>query len=65
MLKYCYRHSDEVRLLLCGSEGSRFSGLIGKMAEIETSATHDCTAAVKTDRKLEHIMGMFQPFLKW
>ena len=74
MLKYCYRNSDEVRLLLCGSEGTRFSGLIDEMVEIETAATHDYMAvlerlgrpAVKIDRKLEHIIitGMFQTFFE-
>lgn len=41
MLLYAYDHLNECKLILCKSEGTRFSSLIDKMVEIETKGTHD------------------------
>ena len=41
MLLYAYEHLNEFKLILCHSEGTRFSKLIDEMVEIETKATHD------------------------
>ena len=41
MLLYAYEHLNEFKLILCRSEGTRFSKLIDEMVEIETKGTHD------------------------
>ena len=41
MLLYAYEHLNEFKLILCCSEGTRFSKLIDEMVEIETKGTHD------------------------
>ena len=41
MLLYAYEHLNEFKLILCHSEGTRFSKLIDEMVEIETKGTHD------------------------
>ncbi len=41
MLLYAYEHLNEFKLILCCSEGTRFSKLINEMVEIETKGTHD------------------------
>ena len=38
MLHYAYAHLEECKLILCCSEGTRFSGLIDEMVEIEVDA---------------------------
>ncbi len=40
MLHYAYAHLEECKLILCCSEGTKFSGLIDEMVEIEVEATH-------------------------
>ena len=38
---YMLEHRDEFRIILLGSEGTRFGRLIDEMVEIETAATND------------------------
>lgn len=40
MLRYAYAHLNAFKLILCCSEGTKYSGLIDTMVEIETEATH-------------------------
>ena len=63
MLLYAYEHLNEFKLILCCSEGTRFSKLIDEMVEIETNATHDY---FKVLERLEHILitGMFNTFFE-
>ncbi len=72
MLLYAYKHLHEFKLILCCSEGTRFSKLIDEMVEIETKGTHDYLEVLKKigrpsppiDERLEHILitGMFNTF---
>lgn len=74
MLLYAYEHLNEFKLILCHSEGTRFSKLIDEMVEIETKATHDYLAVLEKlgrpsppiDERLEHILitGMFNTFFE-
>ena len=74
MLHYAYEHLEECKLILCCSEGTRFSGLIDEMVEIEVESTHTYLAVLnelgrpspKIDPKLEHILitGMFHTFFE-
>ena len=74
MLHYAYAHLEECKLILCCSEGTRFSGLIDEMVEIEVESTHTYLAVLnelgrpspKIDPKLEHILitGMFHSFFE-
>lgn len=74
MLHYAYAHLEECKLILCCSEGIRFSGLIDEMVEIEVESTHTYLAVLnelgrpspKIDPKLEHILitGMFHTFFE-
>lgn len=74
MLLYAYEHLNEFKLILCCSEGTRFSKLIDEMVEIETKATHDYLAVLEKigrpappiDERLEHILitGMFNTFFE-
>ena len=74
MLHYAYDHLEECQLLLCGSEGTRFAGLVDRMVEIEVTATHDYMAVLgelgrpvpHLDPRLEHILitGMFHTFFE-
>lgn len=74
MLLYAYGHLDEFKLILCKSEGTRFSKLIDQMVEIETKATHDYLKVLEKigrpsppiDEHLEHILitGMFNAFFE-
>ena len=69
-----YAHLEECKLILCCSEGTRFSGLIDEMVEIEVESTHTYLAVLnelgrpspKIDPKLEHILitGMFHTFFE-
>lgn len=73
MLLYAYEHLNEFKLILCCSEGTRFSKLIDKMVEIGTKGTHDYLKVLEKlgrpsphiDERLEHILitGMFNTFL--
>ena len=38
---YAYQHLNVFKLILCHSEGTRFSKLIDEMVEIEIKGTHD------------------------
>ena len=74
MLLYAYEHLNEFKLILCRSEGTRFSKLIDEMVEIETKGTHDYLAVLEKlgrpsppiDERLEHILitGMFNTFFE-
>lgn len=74
MLHYAYQHLDECKLILCCSEGTRFSGLIDEMVEIEIESTHAYQEVLKElgrpsphiDETLEHILitGMFHTFFE-
>lgn len=74
MLLYAYEHLNEFKLILCCSEGTRFSRLIDEMVEIETKGTHDYLAVLEglgkpsppIDERLEHILitGMFNTFFE-
>lgn len=74
MLLYIYEHLKEFKLILCCSEGTRFSKLIDEMVEIETKGTHDYLEVLKKlnrpsphiDEHLEHILitGMFNTFFE-
>lgn len=74
MLLYGYEHLQEFKLLLCGSEGTRFAGMVDEMVEIETQATHDFQEVLerlgrpspRIDPKLEHILitGMFNAYFE-
>ena len=74
MLLYAYEHLNEFKLILCCSEGTRFSKLIDEMVEIETKGTHDYLSVLEKlgrpappiDERLEHILitGMFNTFFE-
>ena len=74
MLYYAYEHLEECKLILCCSEGTKFSGLIDEMVEIEAEATHSYQKVLeelgrpsqKIDPVLEHILitGMFHTFFE-
>ena len=63
MLLYIYEHLNEFKLILCCSEGTRFSKLIDEMVKIETKGTHDYLTILEKlgkpappiDKRLEHI----------
>ena len=74
MLLYAYEHLNEFKLILCCSEGTRFSKLIDEMVEIEAAATHAYQEVLQElgrpspqiDPALEHILitGMFHTFFE-
>lgn len=74
MLVYAYDHLNEFKIILCKSEGTRFSNLIDEMAEVETKGTHDYLEILKRlgrpsppiDERLEHMLitGMFKTFFE-
>lgn len=74
MLLYAYDHLNECKLILCKSEGTRFSRLIDEMVEIETKGTHDYLKVLENlgrpsphiDERLKHILitGMFNTFFE-
>lgn len=74
LLLYAYEHLDEFKLILCRSDGTRFSGMIDEMVEIEVKGTHDYQEVLKAlgrpspeiDPRLEHILitGMFGTFME-
>ncbi len=74
MLLYAYDHLEESKLLLCCAEGTRFSGMIDEMVEIETKGTHDYMEVLAQlgrpsppiDKRLEHILitGMFNAYFE-
>ena len=74
MLHYAYEHLEECKLILCCSEGTKFSRLIDEMVEIEAAATHAYQEVLQElgrpspqiDPALEHILitGMFHTFFE-
>ena len=74
MLLYAYQHLNIFKLILCHSEGTRFSHLIDEMVEIEVKGTHDYLAVLEKlgrpappiDEHLEHVLitGMFNTFFE-
>lgn len=74
ILHYAYEHLEECKLILCCSEGTKFSGLIDEMVEIEADGTHAYQEVLrqlgrpspKIDPRLEHILitGMFHTFFE-
>lgn len=74
MLQYAYEHLNEFKLILCHSEGTRFSRLIDEMTEIEANATHSYFHVLESlgrpappiDEHLEHILitGMLNTFFE-
>ncbi len=74
VLLYAYGHLEECKLLLLCSEGTRFSGMVDEMVEIEVNATHDYQEVLnrlgrlspRIDPKLEHILvtGMFNAYFE-
>ena len=74
MLLYAYQHLNVFKLILCHSEGTRFSHLIDEMVEIEVKGTHDYLAVLEKlgrpappiDEHLEHVLitGMFNTFFE-
>ena len=74
MLLYAYQHLKVFKLILCHSEGTRFSSLIDEMVEIEIKGTHDYLAVLEKlgrpappiDERLEHVLitGMFNTFFE-
>ena len=74
MLHYAYEHLEECKLILCCSEGTKFSGLIDEMVEIEVEGTHAYLKVLgelgrpspQIDPALEHILitGMFHTFFE-
>ena len=74
MLHYAYEHLEECKLILCCSEGTKFSGLIDELVEIEVESTHDYLKvleelgrpSLRIDPALEHILitGMFHTFFE-
>ncbi len=74
MFLYAYRYLKVFQLILCHSEGTRFSKLIDEMVEIEIKGTHDYLTVLKNlgrpappiDEHLEHVLitGMFNAFFE-
>ena len=74
MLHYAYEHLEECKLILCCSEGTKFSRLIDEMVEIEVEGTHAYQEVLRKlgrpsphiDPSLEHILitGMFHTFFE-
>lgn len=74
MLLYAYDNLAEFKLLLCGSEGTHFAGMLDELVEIETKATHDYQEVLagigkfspRIDPQLEHILitGMFNTYFE-
>lgn len=69
LLEYMYEHTDEFKLLLCCSEGTKHSDFIHRLVEIEINATHRFMDVLRSlgheiphiDPQLEHMLvsGMF------
>ena len=74
MLHYAYEHLEACKLILCCSEGTKFSGLIDEMVEIEVESTHAYQKvleelgrpSLRIDPALEHILitDMFHTFFE-
>lgn len=74
ILEYSYKHSDEFKLILCCSEGTRYENFIHDVVEIEIDATHKFNDVLKSlgreskllNPNLEHILisGMFAAYFE-
>ncbi len=74
LLEYVYDHLTAFRLLLCCSEGTRFSGMIDQMVELGLEETHQYQDSLleqgllesSIDPRLEHILvtGMVNAFFE-
>lgn len=74
MLLYAYKYMGEFKLILCQSEGTRFSKLIDEMAEVERKGTHNFLMVLEKlgrpsppiDERLEHMLitGMLNTFFE-
>ena len=74
ILYYAYEHLDELKLILCCAEGTRFARLIDEMAETEAESTHAYQRVLeelgrpspRIDSTLEHILitGMLHTFFE-
>lgn len=74
MLHYAYEHLEECKLILCCSEGTKYSGIVDEMVRIEVESTHAYLKVLKElgrpspqiDPTLEHILitGMFHTFFE-
>ena len=74
ILHYAYEHLDELKLILCCAEGTRFARLIDEMAETEAESTHAYQRVLeelgrpspRIDSTLEHILitGMLHTFFE-
>lgn len=74
ILVYCYAHLDVMRLILTRSDGTKYAGMVDKMAAIEVQATHAYLQTAEKagyemksiDLHLEHIIatGMFNTFFE-
>lgn len=74
MLHYAYEHLDAFRLILRGSEGTRYAGLMDELVRIEIQSTNAYLEVLKKlgkpappiDVHLEHMLvtGMFNTFFE-
>lgn len=74
LLNYCFEHIETLKLLLTGSKGTKYEGMIDEMIEIEIKSSHDYREVLKKqgiesppiDPHLEHIIitGMFNTFFE-
>lgn len=74
LLQYVYDHLTAFRLLLCCSDGTRFSGMIDRMVELGLEGTHRYQRSLQekgllessVDPRLEHILvtGMVNAFFE-
>ena len=67
---YAYENLEAFKLILLCSEGTRFSGLIDELTEIESEGTHEFYKVLDDtpliDPQLEHILitGMFKAYFE-
>lgn len=74
MLYYAYEHLEVFKLLLLSADGTKFSGMVDEMVEIELNATHTYQKVLtglgfpvpEIDDRLEHILitGMFNAYFE-
>lgn len=71
---YIYDHFDAFKLIIKGSQGTRYENFVHELVEIEVEATHDFIAVMEKNGKrmkninpwLEHILvsGMFEAYFE-
>ena len=74
LLDYSYEHMEELQLILCYSDGTRYAFMIDEMVEIEVESTHKYYITLeklghpvpKIDERLEHILitGMMSAYFE-